>query len=143
MSVLPRRALLAIAAVVEVALQGHKRPIAAKRLASRHGLPPRHLETVLQARWCAREFRGIRGPRGGYQLARERQDVSAGDILRASGAVEGSAQDPTSDLMAKVVLPAVAAAEREFEQALGRISLDELAQLAESANANEIAKKRA
>jgi Rrf2 family transcriptional regulator, iron-sulfur cluster assembly transcription factor len=143
MSVLPRRALLAITAVVEVALQGHERPIAAKSLASRHGLPPRHLETVLQALVREGILRGIRGPRGGYQLARERQDVSAGDILRASGAVEGSAQHPTSDLMAKVVLPAVAAAERGFEQALGRISLDELAQLAESANANEIAKKRA
>jgi Rrf2 family iron-sulfur cluster assembly transcriptional regulator len=143
MSVLPRKVLLAIAAVVEVALQGHQRPIAAKSLASRHDLPPRHLETVLQALVREGILRGIRGPRGGYQLARKRQHVSAGDILRASGAVEGPARDPTSDLMAKVVLPAVAAAEREFEQALGRISLDELAQLAESANANEIAKKRA
>ena len=88
-------------------------------------------------------LRGIRGPRGGYQLARKRQHVSAGDILLASGAVEGPAHDPTSDLMAKVVLPALSAAESEFEKALGRISLDEMAQLAERANANETAKKRA
>jgi hypothetical protein len=45
--------------------------------------------------------------------------------------------------MAKVVLPALSAAESEFEKALGRISLDEMAQLAERANANETAKKRA
>jgi len=140
MSVLPRRALLAIAAVVEVALQGHERPIAAKSLASRHGLPPRHLETILQALVREGILRGIRGPRGGYQLARKPQHVSAGEILRASGAVEEPARDPTSDLMAKVVLPALSAAESEFEQALGRISLDDLA---ESANANETAKKRA
>jgi Rrf2 family protein len=143
MSVLPRRALLAIAAVVEVALQGHERPIAAKSLASRHGLPPRHLETVLQALVREGILRGIRGPRGGYQLARKRQHVSAGDILRASGAVEGPAHDPASDLMVKVVLPALSAAESEFEQALGCISLDEMAQLAESANVNETLKKRA
>jgi Rrf2 family iron-sulfur cluster assembly transcriptional regulator len=143
MSVLPRRALLAIAAVVEVALQGHERPIAAKSLASRHGLPPRHLETVLQALVREGILRGIRGPRGGYQLARKRQHVSAGDILRASGAVEGTAHDPTSDLMVKVVLPALSVAESEFEQALGRLSLERMAQLAESANANETLKKRA
>jgi hypothetical protein len=45
--------------------------------------------------------------------------------------------------MVKVVLPALSAAESEFEQALGRISLDQMAQLAESANANETAKKLA
>src|SRR6202167_4353432 len=143
MSVLPRKALLAIAAVVEVALQGHERPIAAKSLASRHGLPPRHLETVLQALVREGILRGIRGPRGGYQLARKRQHVSAGDIWRAPGAVETRAREPTSDLMVKVVLPALSAAESEFEQALGRISLDEMAQLAESGNANETAKKLA
>jgi Rrf2 family transcriptional regulator, iron-sulfur cluster assembly transcription factor len=143
MSVLPRKALLAIAAVVEVALQGHERPIAAKSLASRHGLPPRHLETVLQALVREGILRGIRGPRGGYQLARRRQQVSAADILRASGAVEGPAHDPTSDLMVKVVLPALAAAESEFERALSRISLDEMARLSESANADEMLKNRA
>ena len=143
MSVLPRRALLAIAAVVEVALQGHERPIAAKSLASRHGLPPRHLETILQALVREGILRGVRGPRGGYLLARKRQLVSAGDILRALGAVEGPAHDPTSELMVKVVLPALSAAETEFERAIGRISLDDMAHLAVSENASETAKKRA
>jgi predicted HTH domain antitoxin len=45
--------------------------------------------------------------------------------------------------MVKVVLPALSVAESEFEQALGRISLERMAQLAESANANETLKKRA
>jgi Rrf2 family protein len=143
MPVLPRKALLAIAAVVEVALQGQQRPIAAKSLASRHGLPPRHLETILQALVREGILRGVRGPRGGYQLARHRKQVSAADILRASGTVEGPDHDPTSDLMAKVVLPALSAAESQFEQALGRISLDDLAQLAESAEADETRKRLA
>jgi hypothetical protein len=45
--------------------------------------------------------------------------------------------------MVKVVLPALSAAETEFERAIGRISLDDMAQLAESENASETAKKRA
>jgi Rrf2 family transcriptional regulator, iron-sulfur cluster assembly transcription factor len=138
MSLLPRKALLAIAAVVEVALQAPQRPIAAKSLASRHGLPPRHLETVLQALVREGILRGIRGPRGGYELARKRQQVSAGDILRASGTVDGELNGPASELMVKVVLPALSAAENEFAQALSRITLDEMTDLAERANADEV-----
>ena len=43
--------------------------------------------------------------------------------------------------MVKVVLPALSAAESEFEQALGRINLDDMARLAESADADEMAEK--
>ena len=143
MSVLPRKALLAVAAVVEVALQAPQRPIAAKSLASRHGLPPRHLQTVLQALVREGILRGIRGPRGGYELARAREHVSAPDILRASGTAEPAVNGPTSDLMAKVVMPALSAAENEFAQALSRISLDDMALLAEGANADDARKKRA
>jgi Rrf2 family iron-sulfur cluster assembly transcriptional regulator len=143
MPVLPRKALLAIAAVVDVALQGQQRPIAAKSLASRHGLPPRHLETILQTLVREGILRGVRGPRGGYQLARHPQQVSAADILRASGTVDGPAHNPTSDLMVEVVLPALGKAESEFERALGRISLDDMAQLAESTDADARQKKLA
>jgi len=142
MSVLPRKALLAIAAVVEVALQVPQRPLAAKSLASRHGLPPRHLETVLQALVREGILRGIRGPRGGYELARAREHVSARDILRASGTAEAVVNGPASDLMVKVVMPALSAAEHEFAQALSRISLDHMALLAESANGDEASEKR-
>ena len=49
MILLSRRSLLAIAAVVDIALHARPLPVAAKHLASRHNLPPRHLETMLQA----------------------------------------------------------------------------------------------
>ena len=89
MPLLPRKGVLAIAAVIDVALQAHAHPISAKALALRHGLPPRHLEPVLQALVRDGILKGIRGPRGGYALARERKRVSANDILRAAAAVEG------------------------------------------------------
>ena len=50
MSLLPRKGLLAIAAVVDVALHSRERPLSAKALAERHDLPPRHLvEHILRA----------------------------------------------------------------------------------------------
>ena len=58
-------------------------PVSAKALAARHNLPPRHLETVLQALVRHGILKGVRGPRGGYELARERRRITAGDIVRA------------------------------------------------------------
>jgi Rrf2 family protein len=135
MALLPRKGLLAIAAVVDVALQSARRPVSAKTLATRHGLPPRHLESVLQSLVRDGILKGIRGPRGGYELARERPRVTANDILRAAGPVDGLEQNPTSELLVKVVIPALSAAEREFGLALSRINLDDMARHAENLHA--------
>ena len=47
MNLLSRRSVLAIAAVVDIALHSRPSPVAAKALAARHKLPPRHLETLM------------------------------------------------------------------------------------------------
>jgi Rrf2 family protein len=133
MPLLSRKGVLAIAAVIDVALQAQGRPISAKTLAARHGLPPRHLESVLQALVRDGILKGIRGPRGGYELARERRRVTANDILRAAGTVEDVDEQPAdSELLSKVVLPALASAEQEFGVALSRINLDDMAKSAEA-----------
>jgi Rrf2 family iron-sulfur cluster assembly transcriptional regulator len=117
------------------ALQAHGHPISAKALAARHGLPPRHLEPVLQALVRDGILKGIRGPRGGYELARERKRVTANDILRAAGTVEEFDEQPAdSELVNKVVLPALSHAEQEFGVALSRINLDDMARRAETLN---------
>src|SRR5579872_899619 len=120
MSLLPRKGLLAIAAVVDVALQTGGRPVSAKTLATRHGLPPRHLESVLQSLVRDGILKGIRGPRGGYELARDRRGVTANDILRAAGTVDSDDEQPQSELVTKVVVPVLSVAEEEFGRALSR-----------------------
>jgi Rrf2 family iron-sulfur cluster assembly transcriptional regulator len=133
MPLLPRKGVLAIAAVIDVAIQAQGQPVSAKALAARHGLPPRHLEPVLQALVRCGILKGIRGPRGGYELARDRRRVTANDILRAAGTVEdGDASHAGSDLLTKIVMPAMASAEQEFGIALARINLDDLARDAQA-----------
>ena len=129
MPLLTRKGVLAIAAVVDVATQEQGHPVSAKTLAARHGLPPRHLEPVLQALVRCGILKGIRGPRGGYELARDRRRITANDILRAAGTVDEDVNgaEPGSDLLTKIVLPAMAMAEQEFGTALARISLEDLA----------------
>jgi Rrf2 family protein len=128
MPLLPRKGVLAVAAVIDVALQANGQPISAKALAARHSLPPRHLEPVLQALVRCGILNGIRGPRGGYELARERGDVTANDILRAARTVDDAEiEHAGSELLSKVVLPAMATAEQEFGVALSRISVEDMA----------------
>jgi Rrf2 family protein len=129
MILLSRRSLLSIAAVVDIALHARPQPVSAKALAGRHDLPPRHLETVLQALVRHGILKGVRGPRGGYELARERRRVTAGDVVRA--AMSATGEDglpplPHSRLVDEVVGPEVKAAGEAFLARLDRITIDEL-----------------
>ncbi|MGO8925231.1 MAG: RrF2 family transcriptional regulator [Xanthobacteraceae bacterium] len=135
MPLLPRKGVLAVAAVIDVAMQEYGQPISAKTLAARHDLPPRHLEPVLQALVRCGILRGVRGPRGGYELARDRKRVTANDILRAAGTVEDNdLPEAGSDLLLKIVLSAMANAESEFGVALSRINLEDMAREARALN---------
>jgi Rrf2 family protein len=132
MMLLPRRALLAIAAVVDVAIHARPTPVAAKALAARHELPPRHLETLLQQLVRAKILKGVRGPRGGYELARERRRISVGDIVRAAHADPEAGRDGASRLIDDVIAPVVGEAGAGFLAALDQICVDDLCNRAQS-----------
>jgi Rrf2 family protein len=134
MPLLSRKGILAIAAVIDVAINAASRPVSAKALAARHKLPPRHLEPVLQALVKDGILKGIRGPHGGYELGRERKRISAEDILRAAGTVDHDCDPITgSHLVAGVVKPALTEAEKAFPAALARINVADMAAAAETA----------
>lgn len=136
MNLLPRRSLLAVAAVVDIAYHARPTPIAAKTLAARHGLPPRHLETLLQVLVRAGILKGVRGPRGGYELARERRRISLADIVRAALGENEDDDDPKgeadgSPLVSGVVTPMIRTASESFLERLGEINVDDLCREAE------------
>src|SRR5688572_20858066 len=137
MARLSEKSLLAVAAVVDVALHGRGQPVAAKALAERHGLPPRHLEPVLQAWVHAGILKGVRGPRGGYELARERRRISVAEIVRIAEAANDAAPQLVPPIVGKVIAPAVAAAEASFETALSSVTIDRLCQNAERSGLTE------
>ena len=123
-----RRSLLAIAAVVDIALHARPMPVAAKTLAARHNLPPRHLETVLQALVRQGILKGVRGPRGGYELARERRRITAGEVVRAAmtAASGDDSAAPESALVTEVIAPVVARAAEAFLAELDGVTVDDL-----------------
>lgn len=139
MARLSEKSLLAVAAVVDIAIHARGTPVAAKALAERHGLPPRHLEPVLQALVHAGILKGVRGPRGGYELARERRRISVAEIARVAETTNADAAGSIPPLVGQVVQPAVAAAEESFEVALSAVSIDELSREAEKLGLAEAA----
>ena len=135
MILMSRRSLLAIAAVVDIALHARPMPVAAKAMAARHNLPPRHLETILQALVRQGILKGVRGPRGGYELARERRRITAGDVVRA--AMTATGEDslpplPESALVEGVVEPVVRRANAAFLQELDAVTIDDLCRAADA-----------
>ncbi len=131
MARLSEKSLLAVAAIVDIAIHSRGQPVAAKALAERHNLPPRHLEPVLQALVHAGILKGVRGPRGGYELARERRRISVAEIARVAEATAAENATHIPTLVEKIVQPAVASAEQSFEVALSAVSIDELCRAAE------------
>ena len=128
MSLLPRRNILAVAAVTDIALNAGDRPVSGKDVAARHHLSPRHLEPVLQALVREGILTGVRGPHGGYKLAREARRITAADILRAARTIDEGTETPIrgSSLVSQVVAPALAEAENAFSSALARLSVADL-----------------
>ncbi|SFK34794.1 RrF2 family transcriptional regulator [Methylocapsa palsarum] len=133
MMLLSRRGHLALAAVLDIALYARPLPVAAKALAGRLELPPRRLETLLQALVRANILKGVRGPRGGYELARERRRITAAAVLRA--VLDGGEDEPGEEadcrMVAHVIAPMVETAAAAFLKELERITIDDICQRAE------------
>jgi Rrf2 family transcriptional regulator, iron-sulfur cluster assembly transcription factor len=98
----------------------------------RLGLSERHLEPLLQALARHDILKSTRGPRGGYELAREERRITADDILRAVGTT--AEMDCTliadSALLKDAVLPVLGQAEEAFSAELVRINVEDLVQSA-------------
>src|SRR5207245_8930695 len=88
--------LLSIEAVRDIACHGGQVPVRSSAITERQGIPRRYLEPVLQELVRHKILLGIRGPSGGYRLARERRRISLGDIVRTVRGLE-TAEDPISD----------------------------------------------
>lgn len=93
-----KKLLFAIEAVVDIAYHAGSEPVQSREITRRQNIPRRYLEQVMQQLVRANILIGVRGPRGGYRLARERRRISIGDITRVVRTMEKSAeQDAEND----------------------------------------------
>jgi len=105
---LSRKTLLALEAVLDVAYNARPDPVQSKDITRRQGIPQRYLEQVLQSLVHKNILKGVRGPKGGYTLARERRKITVGDVVRVVDQIDDEADDdPPSEaeLGEKVIKP--------------------------------------
>jgi Rrf2 family protein len=133
---LSRKTLLALEAVIDIAFNARPEPVQAKEITARQGVPQRYLEQVMQQLVRAGILKGVRGPRGGYRLAKERRRISVGDIVRAAELAEdenGEDVAPRSDLGIRIVNPFIQTLQDEVMARLDSITVEDLCQQARAA----------
>ncbi|MGD9507746.1 MAG: Rrf2 family transcriptional regulator [Geminicoccaceae bacterium] len=130
-----KKLALALEAVVDIAYHGGSEPVQSQDIARRLGLPRRYLEQVLQQLVRAAVLKGVRGPRGGYRLARERRRISVAEVVRVvQGLEEPVGEDgPTSEslLGTKVIGPFWEELESDLMTRLEAVSIEDLCRQAE------------
>lgn len=133
---LSRKTLLALEAVIDIAFNARPEPVQAKEITTRQGVPQRYLEQVMQQLVRAGVLKGVRGPRGGYRLAKERRRISVGDIVRVAESIEEQETEtaaPRSDLGTRIVTPLIQSLQEDLMARLDAISIEDLCQRARAA----------
>lgn len=78
-----RKLFYVVEAMVTIAYNAGYGAISSREIAKSQGLPARYLEQLMQRLVKAGLLRGVRGPSGGYVLAKERRRVTIADIYKA------------------------------------------------------------
>jgi Rrf2 family iron-sulfur cluster assembly transcriptional regulator len=138
---LTRKLIFAIEAVLDIAYNTSDRPVQSSEIAERQGIPRRYLEHVLQHLVRAEILRGVRGPRGGYRLARERRRIFLGEIARLIDELDGCLtvleEGAGSELGQAVLRPIWEQIQADALKRLDSISIEDLCSKARDAGVGQ------
>ncbi len=124
-------------AMLELASRhGAGEPVRIRRIAERHGVPPRFLVQILLQLKGAGLVRSTRGAAGGYHLNRSPEEISLGEVMRiiegtskSNGTVTSASPDSPA---VKALLQAWSDVEAVQREMLNKISFAELLERARS-----------
>jgi Rrf2 family protein len=128
---LTRATSYAIHAVVFMAVQKEDKPIASHLIAQARNIPERFLLKVLKPLVSAQVLLSIKGPNGGYRLAKAANEITMLEVLEAvDGPIRGyapfSRNDPHMPLNRKLDAICNTAADVARKQ-LGKVKISDLA----------------
>lgn len=128
MLTLSKKSSLALEAVLDVAYNSRPHPVQSKDITQRQGIPQRYLEQVLQKLVRAGLLKGVRGPRGGYTLAKERRRITLGDVLRVIDRMEHDDDDaPTHSALGEAIIgPIRETVQVELLRKFDEVSMEDL-----------------
>jgi Rrf2 family protein len=126
---LTRASSYALHAVAFMASQKHERPVASHNIAQARNIPERFLLKVLKPLVSARVLLSIKGPNGGYRLAKPAGEITMLEILEAvDGPIRGQApliEESNSQLNGKLETICKQTADQTRKQ-LEKIKMTEL-----------------
>lgn len=133
-----KKLLYAIEAVVDIAYNSGDSTVQANDIAARQNIPKRYLEQVLQQLVRAEILSGVRGPKGGYRLSRERRRIHLAEIFDVISAMENndteSVEEPKiSELRQKILQPLWHTIYLEMRERLEKTTIEDLCMEAEKA----------
>jgi Rrf2 family protein len=128
---LTRATSYALHAVVHMAAQKKNEPIASHTIAHARGIPDRFLLKVLKPLVSAQVLASVKGPNGGYRLAKPANEITMLEVLEAvDGPIRGNAPAGSSDkdhhLRRRLDEICTQSAEQTRKQ-LGKVKISELA----------------
>lgn len=131
----PNKLFYAMEAVLYIAYNASAGAISSRDIAARQGLPPRYLEGLMQKLVHAGILRGIRGPKGGYVLAKERRRITLADIcmvLQEASSDKETAHYSSTPLGKNIIAPIWEKAYSTWFSTLKNVNLAELCEIASS-----------
>lgn len=122
----------AVEAVLHIAYNGGTDPISGRDIAKRQGLPPRYLEQMMQQLVHSGILRGVRGPKGGYVLARERRRINVAEICRVVREMDPLEEEAFNQtpLGRQIVFPLYGKLEAELSEKLEQLHMADLCEQA-------------
>jgi Rrf2 family cysteine metabolism transcriptional repressor len=73
----------ALRSMVDLAMHCDQHPVSRKEIAARQDISPHYMEQLFAKLRDAGLIEAVRGPGGGYRLARRADEITAGEVVRA------------------------------------------------------------
>ncbi len=142
---LTKKMIYALEAVVDIAYNGYLIPVQSRDITKRQNIPQRYLEQVLQQLVRVGILKGVRGPKGGYFLSRERMRISIGEIVLIINELDNKSSKKdyisNSSMGEKVINPLIHDLNEEILDRLNNISLQDLCEQAKGEGVKEATKR--
>jgi Rrf2 family protein len=128
-------------AVLHIAHHREDIPLSGKRLSEILSLPPRFLEPLLQELVKAGLLHSVRGPKGGYCLAKEKRSITVADIFAACSDNEETTTDSLSKLQEHIIQPLCHSAYKDYMSYLAHYTLCDLAEMIQQKQLDDVFEK--
>jgi Rrf2 family transcriptional regulator, iron-sulfur cluster assembly transcription factor len=139
-----RRGFFAFEAVLYIACKSSDKAVSLKEICANIGVSERYLEQTMQRLVHAGILRGVRGPKGGYLLAREKRKINLQEIFSVIDFYDGSIEkSSSSELKEKVIKPLNFSFNSMINEHLKQITVNDLYEQAKGAGILEKIQQKA